>query len=190
MKPFSDEYFNNLACMILNQKFNLNLEDRKKIIGTDRPDLYDSKKSIGIEVTQVISKEEGYCRSFFQKKFSKEDIKNKLESNKYKKFFNDKEDSISFILPASKEKPIITSIKEKLELLNSGYTIYDINGLFLYAFNFFEPNVKQAVMEYEVLKENYQYKFDIIYILTTTQLFEYKNNKLNCYNINLDLFRA
>ena len=35
MKPFSDEYFNNLACMILNQKFNLNLEDRKKITGTD-----------------------------------------------------------------------------------------------------------------------------------------------------------
>ena len=49
---------------------------------------------------------------------------------------------------------------------------------------------KQATMEYEILKENYQYKFDIIYILTTTQLFEYRNNKLNSYNINLDLFRT
>lgn len=88
MKPFSDEYFNNLACMILNQKFNLNLDDRKKITGTDRPDLYDSKKSMGVEVTQVISKEEGYCRSFFQKNFSKEYIKNKLKSNKYKIFLS------------------------------------------------------------------------------------------------------
>ena len=97
---------------------------------------------MGVEVTQVISKEEGYCRSFFQKNFSKEYIKNKLKSNKYKFFFKFTHDTISFNLPASKEKPIVTSIKEKLELLNSGYTIYDTNCLFLFAFNSIEPNVK------------------------------------------------
>lgn len=188
-KKFSDDYFNGVARDVLNNTFNLNIKDKKEYTGSDKPDLFTLDNSFGVEVTQVLSKEDGYCMNFFQRGFSKERIIEILERNKYKQYFKFSNDTISYSLPIDKIKRIIDSIKEKLELLNKTYTIYDSNGLFLFASNTFGFELKQIMSEYETIKSNYKYNFDVIYVLTTTKLFRYENNILNEYDIDLEKYR-
>lgn len=188
-KKFSDDYFNGLARDVLNNTFNLNIKDKKEYTGSDKPDLFKLDNSFGVEVTQVLSKEDGYCLNLFQRDFSKEKVVEILNKHKYQQYFKVSNDTISYSLPIDKTKKIIDSIKEKLELLNKTYTIYDSNGLFLFASNTFGSELKQIMCEYEKIKASYKCNFDVIYILTTTKLFRYVNNVLNEYDINLEKYR-
>ena len=103
-KIFSDDYFNCLARDVLNDTFDLNLNDKKECTGSDKPDLFKLDNSFGVEVTQVLSKEDGYCMNLFQRGFSKEKIVEILNKNKYQQYFNFSNDTISYSLPVEKTK--------------------------------------------------------------------------------------
>ena len=64
--PFTKEYFEEYARLLLNDTFNLNLIHRQERYNEDRPDLISLDEKIGVEVTNALNELGGRQNKLFQ----------------------------------------------------------------------------------------------------------------------------
>lgn len=136
------QYDESNALSLLNDYLDF---DKTKFSLLDRPDLQSPTLSIGIEVTQGISTEDGIINNFVSKNFTRqlsiEEKKELLLKFKCKASIIDlggvhilvPDDYLSPTAPLEK---ISHAIDRKIDKLNKeGYTIFDTMYLFIYSFN-------------------------------------------------------
>lgn len=177
MKISSKEQYELAAKILLEEIFGYDLIKR------EHPDFYERTRSMGIEVTQAMSKQEGQMIGFT------EEIKNKklgdISIDKIKKFERlggkiSEWNGIKTFSFGSNEVSIerlITAINRKQEKLSSdNFTIYQSNQLFLFSDR---APIKRIHIEDIITRLNpnlLQRSFDLIYILSISKLWTFSPN--------------
>lgn len=198
----SEEYYKTyakLALAYIYDKNLINLEVDKK----EKPDMQNENLSLGIEVTRAINPEIGVGISitvdYFGKNLSYNDIKEVTE--KKKKFqgelfkLNNGATCLSFFKGMRDTSYPIKLIKQailtKIKKLNKEYTIFETNGLYIYAQTsiFDENGIKELLESINNNTFNYKYYFDIYFIDFIDKLVVYhcSQKKFEEFNINNEI---
>ena len=133
-----EKLYNEIFAMLSLKYFWRDYSDGYK--KGESPDWYNSDDSVGIEVTQAIMQEDGEAQSVVnqylgrQKAEIPEDILRRYEGRTY--FYNDR---LWAIMPEAGKEENLTACEKalyrlgkKLERLNTNYTEFNTNALYLY----------------------------------------------------------
>lgn len=193
---FPSKYFETYAMLCLNDVLKLDLILRESRHGIDKPDLISNDETIGIEVTQGITTEEGNENKLFQQKYPRENklecIKSeakRLNINKNKINFHENFISLSQNCDSAyTQSTIIDTINKKIYKLNQkGFNIYNKNELCIFSSAFKEDIIQGLEKWYKDIlpTKEYKYIYKKIYIINQDNLLVFLNGNLqNNYKIN------
>ena len=162
------------AIELLKGSFLSNVE---KFTKSESPDWVSGDGRIGVEVTRVQFKEEGKLNALWNKNVGKErkDIKrNELDALKRNSFFLENRlrgYGIIQDVPTLKNKAVATYLRKE-EKLNSNFTIFQSNRLFLFiSCAFDDKDISEIARLILERRKQDNVKFDIIYILNDDQFY-------------------
>ncbi|MBQ7091220.1 MAG: hypothetical protein IJN83_01025 [Clostridia bacterium] len=140
----------------------------------ESPDWYNPDSSVGIEVTQAIMQEDGEAQSVVnqylgrQKAEIPEEILQRYSGRTY--FYNDR---LWAIMPEEGRKENLTACEKalyrfgkKLERLNSNYTRFETNGLYLYLHesNITDDDMRCFIQNVNEAQQDSERRFDIAFL--------------------------
>ena len=183
--PFTKEYFEEYARLLLNDTFNLNLIHRQERYNEDRPDLISLDEKIGVEVTNALNELSGRQNKLFQQIYPIENRKaiiiKEAERLGIKENLHFSED-VAYLsedyISADKIKILADRINTKLDKLNSTeFHKYKFNALFVNAFDYFQDDITKFLENYQNYINNYPINYDYIFIFNCDGLFFVNNNE-------------
>ncbi len=140
----------------------------------ESPDWYNEKASVGIEITQAIMQEDGEAQSVVNQYLGRlkseipEDILLRYAGRTY--FYNDR---LWAIMPEEGAEDKLTACEKaayrfgkKLERLNSNYTGFDTNALYLYLHesDIGDAEIADFICRAEELQHSCGRKFDMVFL--------------------------
>lgn len=183
-KKYSKNYYEQYACICLNENFSLNLIQRKTIRKEDRPDLINIEETIGVEVTRAITSEMGREISSFNNLSSNDLDQYYLKSKKTKLPNNIKVEKNYIMLErnfsySEIKEIIINSIKLKTEKLNEpSFHRYKKNYLCLFC-DYYQEDINDAISDfYKTAYDRNKYNFYEIFVINQDELYAFSLGKL------------
>ena len=181
-----------LALKIYCSHFSISADKFLNIEKTESPDIQTKDNQIGIEVTQVLSSEEGKIDSLYEQAQQclkdNKTIHNIKGINKYivnKSIIIDKANNVAFFPIGDNIEPICSAIKNKLNKLQS-YKIFKTNILFLFLkYQIHDKDSIEKTIVPIIKKLHFEYKLHfnqyILYDILSSNLFLIDEN----YNVCL-----
>ena len=164
----------------------------------ESPDWYNPVDSVGIEVTQAIMQEDGEAQSVVNQYLGRrkaeipEDILRRYEDRTY--FYNDR---LWAIMPEAGKEDNLTACEKalfrfdkKLERLNSNYTEFNTNALYLYLHesNITDEKVTGFIRSAEKKQKECARKFDTVFLncVNALRVVDMKNGSWETVHIPQD----
>lgn len=167
-----EKLYNEIFAMLSLKYFWRDYSDSYK--KGESPDWYNVGASVGIEVTQAIMQEDGEAQSIVNQYLGRkteeipEEILQRYSGRTY--FYNDR---LWAIMPeAGKEEKLTACEKalyrfgKKLERLNTNYTEFNTNALYLYLHesNIKDDEIKCFIRAAEEMQKGCIRKFDVVFL--------------------------
>ena len=164
----------------------------------ESPDWYNPETSVGIEITQAIMQEDGEAQSVVnqylgrQKAEIPEDVLLRYSGRTY--FYNDR---LWAIMPEAGKEERLTACEKalyrfnkKLERLNSNYTRFDTNGLYLYLHesNITDEDMRCFIQKVKEAQQSSERRFDIAFLncVNTLRVANLKENSWETVHVPSD----
>lgn len=179
-KYYSVNYEKNAKwCLVTLYDSNLN-----NLVKSESPDWHNSKLSIGLEVVNAMSEQDGQknviLNEFFGKKLDAEVIIKKV-NRKYPKWKNTikNHDGIAYVEETysfayiDKIKLIESALNKKTKLLNTNYTIFKNNWLFIFSNKYIisELDIQLLMNRYIENVDVEKVSFNRVFVLSYDKLF-------------------
>ena len=191
-----EKLYNEIFAMLSLKYFWRDYSDGYK--KGESPDWYNSDDSVGIEVTQAIMQEDGEAQSVVnqylgrQKAEIPEDILRRYEGRTY--FYNDR---LWAIMPEAGKEENLTACEKalyrlgkKLERLNTNYTEFNTNALYLYLHESSIANeeVTRFIRSAEEKQKDCARKFDTVFLncVNALRVVDMKNGRWETVHIPQD----